>query len=124
MTKPIDARVLILEDDVGLLELYKLSLEPLIQHIDTAATLDSASAFLEKEHYHLFISDVQIHGQTVERLLARHQKIFKDNGTLVAIISAMPGNYSLTKRVGADFFMTKPISPQALRAFVQDALGE
>jgi DNA-binding response OmpR family regulator len=106
--------VLILEDDESLLRLYRKVFQKSGYTVHTAQTLEGAYELLGQEKFDLFLCDVKI-GKTfgIDLLLIWRDKL-TENNTKVIVISGDPWYRLMSKKIGADFFLEKPVEMAAL----------
>jgi DNA-binding response OmpR family regulator len=112
--EPIPRRILVLEDDESLLNLYRKGFQKSSHIVHTAQTFASANGLLGHKNFDLLICDVKIDPNIgVDLLWIWREKLIKNN-TRVVIISGDPCYHSMSEKIGADFFFRKPVEPAAL----------
>ena len=110
-------RILVLEDDENLIELYSEALSLSGYQVDGATTIPMARDLLDKQEYAVFLCDVYIGAERAIDLLGDLQS--KLNNMFVIMLSG-EGRYQETSHeIGADFFLAKPISVIDLVALVE-----
>lgn len=116
-------RVLLLEDDNGLRNIYSraLSKNEAFQ-VDPAATLAEARALLDQQEYDLLISDIRIGRERATDLLEEYREKFSRRNTKVVMCSAF-GQYR-DLPTGVDQFVEKPISLNDLVRLVSELVSK
>lgn len=110
-------RVLIVDDEVELTELLKLSLGKEGWVVDTANTLDDAKAHMDAYGYSVVVVDRTVNGKDISRTLIDYAKL-KNPTSAVLILSALG---TIDEKVeglewGADDYMEKPFDTKELKA--------
>jgi two-component system response regulator (stage 0 sporulation protein F) len=110
-------RILIVDDETGFLLALKKILQGPKVAVDTAETVETATALLSERKYDAVITDIMlttILGQEGFEIL----RYVKDHnpGTKVIILTAYGNSNVLEKAIhnGADLFFEKPVSSQVL----------
>ncbi len=112
--KAITSRILVLEDDESLLNLYRKVFQKSGHIVQTAQTLTDANNLLGRENFDMFLCDVRIDKSFgVDLLLIWRDKLLK-NKTRVVVVSGDPWYRQMSEKVGADFFFRKPIEMSVL----------
>ena len=107
-------RILVLEDDESLLNLYRKVFQKSGYIVHTAKTLPEANSLLGGNIFDMFICDVRIDKSFgVDLLLIWRDKLVK-NKTRVVVISGDPWYRQMSEKVGADFFFRKPVEMATL----------
>jgi two-component system alkaline phosphatase synthesis response regulator PhoP len=119
-------RILIVDDEPDLLETIQLSLE--IEGYECLVAYDGFRGFerARKEKPDLIILDVMLpgmNGYKVCRLLKFDEK-YKHIPIIMLTAEAQEKDRLTGKQTGADFYMTKPFSPDKLLVKVKEYLGE
>lgn len=103
-------RILILEDDHGLRQIFGRALRKSGYTVDEASTIQAARDQLNTGDYDIFICDIQIGRERGLDLLAEYHQKFDQTGTRVVLCSAYGQYRSRIEEMGVDFFLEKPIS--------------
>ena len=112
--KPTSRRILILEDDESLLNLYRKVFQKSGYFVNATQTLLEANKLLEQVNFDMFICDVRI-GKSfgLDLLLIWREKLINNN-TRVVVVSGDPWFRQLSEKVGANFFFRKPVEMSTL----------
>lgn len=114
------ARVLIVEDDFNLREIYTEILTMHGHEVQTAADFLSAETALSQASYHAIISDLMIEHMTIEALLQFFER-HRARGVGIAIISGRADLRTYFEKHGL-LFMPKPVSGQDLNDIMSQLL--
>jgi DNA-binding response OmpR family regulator len=117
------AKILIVEDERSIRQALRFEFEDLGYEVGFAADYDEALSAIRAFDYDLVISDIYLNNGNAVQLL-RHTYIDKKEVPFIAI-TAFPGS-DLSKRARAilkDRFFEKPFCTEALRAKVDEVLG-
>ncbi len=118
-------KIVILEDDLILLELYRdvLTLadyEPL-----TISSLDSIQAYFETDTADLIIADLRLDATSAEKTLEVLQKIRLQHPIKVILVSAQMMIYEAKcRQAGFTHLLTKPFPNSVLVQMVQQVLHD
>ncbi len=115
-------RMLILEDERRLADLYQRALAPLALEMDVAHTLAQARALLEKTRYDLFLVDLRLPDGNGADLLREWRERLAEAGTQVIVLTAEARQRDEIQRLGFEFYFEKPVSLTMLAQFVQRLL--
>ncbi len=110
-------RILIVDDETGFLLALKKILQGPKVSVDTAETLEGATAFLSERKYDAVITDIMLttvqgeEGFQILRYVKEHNPVTK-----VIILTAYGNSNVLEKAIrnGVDLFFEKPVSSQVL----------
>jgi len=110
-------RILIVDDEVELLELLRLSLEESGWFIDTASDVAEAKSYLDAFHYQAIILDRTFHGVDQALTLITYAKA-KNPQQPILLLSALSSVDDKVKgfEMGADDYLEKPFDIKELRA--------
>jgi len=110
-------RILVMEDDLALVELYSevLKMEGFV--VDGATTLDQARQLLDAHHYAVFICDMNIGNRRSTDLLREVLPHLKE--THVVMLSGTGQYQTMVDEIGVDFFLAKPVDIDALIALMK-----
>ena len=117
------ARVLIVDDEEDIRELLDLTLARMGLSADCAGTVAEATALLQKERYHLCLTDMRLpdgEGLDIVRLIS------SDYGeTPVAVITAYGSadNAVAALKAGAFDYLAKPVALDQLRLLIKSAIN-
>jgi two-component system, NtrC family, response regulator AlgB len=109
-------RILIVEDDLRLLNLFSKVLADEAHQIDRAATLHAAETMLKAHAYDLCLLDVQLGMDTTLDLLANFRKL-QPEPARVAVISSREDVRAYCEELGITF-KRKPITKEDLLLLV------
>jgi DNA-binding NtrC family response regulator len=116
-------RVLLLEDDDGLRNIYTRALcKNEAFQVDAAATLAEARTLLDRQEYDLLISDIRIGRERATDILDEYRDKFSRRNTKVVMCSAF-GQYR-DLPTGVDQFVEKPISLNDLVRLVSELVSK
>ncbi|MBA3531966.1 MAG: response regulator [Ardenticatenales bacterium] len=111
-------RILIMDDDDGLRHLYSKALSYAGFTVHAAATIDAAQHLLESFRFDVFLADIRMGHEGGMELLRDKRETFSQQGTQIVMVSGEPHYRQYCQELGADFFMTKPISLESLMALL------
>jgi two-component system response regulator PilR (NtrC family) len=111
-----DQKVLIIEDDADLVELFSMALALEGYSVDGATTLAAARQLVAARHYPVIFCDMQIGNErSVDFLREVNPGL---DGAQVVMISGTGQYQTMAEDLGADFFLVKPIDLDVLIALV------
>lgn len=119
------ARILVVDDEVGMLEVYSDTLHILDNvHVVTESNSRRAATRLETESFDMLLTDIRMPGMTGVELL-RHGREF-DPELPVLMITAFPSVETAVEamKLGAVDYITKPFMPDNLLITVRRLLDE
>ena len=110
-------RILIVDDEIELLELLRLSLEESGWFIDTASDVSEAKSYLDAFHYQAIILDRTFHGVDQSLSLITYAKA-KNPQQPILLLSALSSVDDKVEgfEMGADDYLEKPFDIKELRA--------
>ncbi|MFH0710363.1 MAG: response regulator transcription factor [Pseudomonadota bacterium] len=110
-------RILIVDDEIELLELLRLSLEGNGWFIDTASDVSEAKSYLDAFHYQAIILDRTFHGvdQSLSLITYAKQKNPQQPILLLSALSSVDDKVEGFE-MGADDYLEKPFDIKELRA--------
>jgi CheY-like chemotaxis protein len=116
-------RILIVEDEPNVRLVFRTALEPNGYQIIEASDGETALAWLGQEHLDVVLLDLLMPGVDGLEVLDRLRE--RGNDTPVVIVSAYDRapNVVQAMRLGAIDFLSKPLTPVALRATIADVLA-
>ena len=114
-------RILVVDDDVGILRVFKSILQKEGYSVETVETGQVALGKFVKERFNVYLIDVRLPDMEGTDLLL---KIPNEHGTVKIIITGFSTD-DVGKRAadyGADDFLVKPVKAEELIAAVRDRL--
>ncbi len=118
-----DDRILIVDDEPDLRELYTLSLVHEGWRIDVAENLAQARAQLEQRHYAVMLTDMRLpDGEGLELLHWLESQPGRGEKAIVITAYGSAGNAVAALKAGAFDYLTKPVDLAALRRTVHAAM--
>ena len=116
--------VLLVDDDIGLLKLFTLTLQHAGYDVTPAASLEEARAALDAARFDLLIIDMLVSTENGLMLLKSRAQSLMQKGTRIV---AMSSDWSFQPHVietGVHYFMVKPISPTSLIEVVRRVMQQ
>ncbi|MBV8604708.1 MAG: sigma-54-dependent Fis family transcriptional regulator [Pelomonas sp.] len=123
MSNASQTRLLVVDDEPDLRDLYELSLLRDGYEIDTAGTVGEALASLERQTYHLVITDMRLPDGSGLDLLAWLEQGRRAEKAIVITAFGSPENAVEALKAGAYDYLTKPVDLRQFRLVVASALG-
>jgi len=114
-------RILVVDDDAGILRVFKSILQKEGYSVETAETGKVALGKIEKERFNVYLIDVRLPDMEGTDLLL---KIPNEHGTVKIIVTGFSTD-DVGKRAadfGADDFLVKPVKAEELIVAVRDRL--
>lgn len=108
-----------MEDELRLLQLFTRSLTDAGFKVDPAETLDEARELLAQHHFDFFLCDIHMGEERATALLAEQAAVLLAQGTQIVIMSAEARYRERCAEMGIDFYLEKPILPDALLILLQ-----
>ena len=112
-------KILIVEDDTGLLFIYRKALTKAGYEIYLASNIAEAKALLDQDTYDIFICDIQLGRERGTDLVEQYGEEISQKGTQIIMVSAFGQYRHITKDLGVDFFLEKPISLNTLITMIE-----
>ena len=116
-TKP--HRILIVEDDTGLLFIYRKTLTKAGYEIDLASNIAEGKSYIEKNNYDIMICDIQLGKERGTDLVEQYGDELTAKGTQIIMVSSFGQYRHITKDLGVEFFLEKPISLSTLLTMIE-----
>lgn len=116
------SRILVMDDDPGLRNIYHKALTHKGYVVDLAATLDEARALIEEHVYGVFICDIHMGEERGTDLLAELSGKLKAAGTEIIMASAYGQYRFMTESYGSEYFLEKPVSIHTLVTLIERVL--
>lgn len=122
MNQTIPISILLIDDDLAILTLFKAVLEKSGYMVVAASNALDAAVLLEAQHFDLALIDLKLPGPSGLDLLKRLRDW--QAGCAIVLISANPSREDIIEglRAGVDDFLIKPISNPHLQRAVGEAL--
>lgn len=111
-------RILIMEDDRGLRQIYTKALRKSRYQVDGAATIQAARKLLQEHVYAIFVCDIYLGRERGTDLLEEFRYQFERHGTQVVMCSEYGHYRYLSEELGFEYFLEKPISLGTLLALI------
>ncbi|MFZ4827475.1 MAG: response regulator [Phototrophicaceae bacterium] len=118
MTTESMYRILIIEDDLHLLNMYARALQTEGYTVRVASNVEEARLMIEYWQFDLILTDVQLGGYVATTLLERYFERLKRKHTRVVVMSAAEENRQLVNQFDIETFLLKPITPRTLQTLV------
>ncbi|MCH7662934.1 MAG: response regulator [Chloroflexi bacterium] len=115
-------RILVMDDDPGLLTIYSKALSHKSYEVDLAATMDAARAHIDEYVYGVFICDIHMGDERGTDLLAELGGYLKSQGTEIIMASAYGQYRFMTESYGSEYFLEKPVSIHTLVTLIERVL--
>jgi DNA-binding response OmpR family regulator len=109
-------RILVMEDDDDLVELYREALGLSGYEVDGVTTIDEARHHLEDNQYSVFLCDLFIGKERSIDLLREILPTLKE--TQIVMLTGSGQGQLVAEEVGIDFFLAKPVSLPELLSLV------
>lgn len=121
---PADLRILIVDDEPDLRELYTLSLVHEGWQIDVADSVAQAREHLERRRYTLMLTDMRLpDGEGLDLLRWLENQPDRHEKSIVITAFGSAGNAVAALKAGAFDYLTKPVDLAALRRTVHAAIA-
>lgn len=111
--------ILIVDDDVSLLDIFKTALLAKGYRCETAATVELALELINKTPFDVMITDVKMPGLTGFELTEKAKKIRPDMSVIIMTAYIEEFSYDNAIEAGASDFIKKPFSVKELLARIQ-----
>ena len=115
----MSAKVLVLEDEAPLNDLYTRVLDRAGFAVDQAYSLAEAREHLERGRYDFFIVDIRLPDGVATDLLREYRERLREQGTQVVVLTAEARYRMELAEMGYEHYFEKPISLQMLSTFLQ-----
>lgn len=111
-------RILVVDDELSVREILAEGLEAFGFETEMAADADEAMAILEKERFHLLLTDVDMPGRTGIDLMGDAKKLFPDLDVIMVtgVVDAKTAIRAI--REGAADYLTKPFNLEEVQIVV------
>ncbi len=109
-------RILVMEDDNDLVELYREALGLSGYEVDGVTTISEARHHLENNHYAVFLCDLFIGRERSIDLLREIVPTLKE--TQVVMLTGSGQGQLVAQEIGIDFFLAKPIALPELLSLI------
>ncbi len=112
-------RILVVDDELSVREILAEGLEAFGFETEMAADADEAMAILEKERFHLLLTDIDMPGRTGIDLMGDARKLFPDLDVIMVtgVVDAKTAIQAI--REGAADYLTKPFNLEEVQIVVE-----
>jgi DNA-binding NtrC family response regulator len=117
-------RILVVDDDTGILESTKQILEVDGYEVETASTAGEGLKKIETEFYNLVLLDIKLPDMEGTKLLELAHKLRPRMKKIMVTGYASLENTVISLNEGADAFILKPVDPDMLLAKIKEKLDE
>lgn len=117
-------RVLVVDDDMGILDSTKQILEVDGYEVETAATAGEGLNKIENEFFNLVLLDIKLPDMEGTKLLELAHKLRPRMKKIMVTGYASLENTVISLNEGADAFILKPVDPDMLLAKIKEKLDE
>jgi DNA-binding NtrC family response regulator len=117
-------RILIIDDDRGILDGFKLLLERKGYLIDTADTGSEAIEKVRSEYFNLALIDIRLPDIDGTALLSEFRELNPEMKKIIITGYSTRENAIESLNQGADAYLEKPVTPGKLLEFVAKKLAE
>lgn len=117
-------RILVMDDDPGLRNVYQKALRHQGYEVDLADTLDAARALFKEHVYGVFICDIHMGDERGTDLLAEIGGKLKEQGTEIIMASAYGQYRFMAEDYGSEYFLEKPVSIHTLVTLIERVLAD
>ncbi len=117
-------RILVVDDEADLRELFKDTLEFLGYEVITCSNAEHAIRFAYELHPSLVITDIVIPGISGFELCRFLKNDGRTKDIYVVIVSALSRevDYEMSLEVGADDYITKPVKLQSIKQVLKNTI--
>lgn len=112
-------KILIVEDDTGLLFIYRKTLTKAGYDIDLASNITEAKSYLDNDTYAIMICDIQLGKERGTDLVEQYGEELAEKGTQIIMVSSFGQYRHITDDLGVEFFLEKPISLSTLLTMIE-----
>jgi DNA-binding response OmpR family regulator len=102
-------RILVMEDDSDLCDIYSRSLRRAGYQVYQAMTISEARDLLAKHRFDIFVCDMHMGTERSFGLLQEQRASLVSNGTATVVISAEEQYRGRCEEIGIEFFLSKPV---------------
>lgn len=101
-------KVLLIDDEISLLQVYKVLLNKYGYEVDTASTIDNAFLLFSNEYNYLFI-DYYMHNENTLKLIEKAVEIYGENK--ICIVTGLEDEkvYKKIMKLGVKKLLKKPL---------------
>lgn len=111
-------RILVIEDDPSLGEIYRKAITSADYDVDAADNLATARGYLSTKHYDVVVCDVHIGDDRATHLLREFAETLIGSGSQIMMVSGEPQYQAVCQEIGADLFMVKPVAISTLLSLI------
>lgn len=117
-------RILLVDDDTGILKTMKMILEQKGYEVETAANGTDGLSKISNEYYHLAVFDIKLPDMEGTELLEKAHKLRPKMKKIMLTGYASVENSVKSINTGADAFLLKPVVPNVLIDMIEEKLAE
>jgi DNA-binding response OmpR family regulator len=119
-------RILLVDDDTSILEVFRVIFEDEGYVVDTAETGMEAIRKVETQFYHLALLDIKLPDMEGTELLSKLRATPTSVNMMCIMITGYPSldNAAKSLNIGADAYVMKPVDPGELLKIVRKKLDE
>ena len=119
-------RILLVDDDTSILEVFRVIFEDEGYVVDTAETGMEAIRKVETQFYHLALLDIKLPDMEGTELLSKLHSNPASVNMMCIMITGYPSldNAAKSLNIGADAYVMKPVNPGELLNIVKKKLDE
>jgi two-component system response regulator HydG len=119
-------RILLVDDDTSILEVFRVVFEDEGYVVDTAETGIEALRKVETRFYHVALLDIKLPDMEGTELLSRLRSSPASASMMCIMITGYPSldNAAKSLNIGADAYIMKPVDPAELLKIVRKKLDE
>jgi DNA-binding NtrC family response regulator len=118
------ARILLVDDDTGILKSMKMILGQKGYEVDTAENGTDGLSKIANEYYHLAVFDMKLPDMDGTELLEKAHKLRPKMKKIMLTGFASVENSVKSINTGADAFLLKPVVPNVLIQMIEEKLAE
>ena len=114
-----NCRILVIEDDEHLRQLYSKALRLMGYDVHAAGTLQLAHSLLNVYNYDILLCDIQMDNNQLSIDLLRQESALLDRkGTRIIMVSCQVQYRATCQDMGIEFFLEKPVAIEPLITLV------
>ena len=120
----VSAKILALEDDPQLQDIFRRFLGRMGHQITGAFSLADGRRYLREETFDILLCDMRLPDGDGLSLVEEFRDALREAGTHIVVVSAEPQYTPLAEELDIEFFLTKPLSLQVLGTLLSRLLQE
>ncbi len=117
------AKILILEDEESLQDIFTRALRRAGYETTSAYTLAEGRRRMQEDTFDILLCDMRLPDGDGLTLLRECRDELQSAGTHVIVVSAEPQYSGMSEELGVEFFLTKPVSLQMLNTLLARLLS-